>query len=162
MESEMRPKLYLAGPITGESYGGATNWRDWMKWALPEVACFSPMRGKKDLSGEADIRMSYEESAMSCAKGICARDFYDVESCDAMVMNLLGADRVSIGSMLEAGFAHALRKPMILAIGVPYRHGLIDDDSGDPHDHAMLLEIAGFVVGSLEDAAAVAEGLLLP
>jgi len=43
-----RPKVYLAGPIKGLTYTGATDWRDEAKDALYDIgiAGYSPMRAK--------------------------------------------------------------------------------------------------------------------
>src|SRR5688572_20386966 len=46
--------VYLAGPITGLSYGGATQWRDSVVDQLarraPHIRCLDPMRAKQHLS----------------------------------------------------------------------------------------------------------------
>jgi nucleoside 2-deoxyribosyltransferase len=56
---------------------------------------------------------------------------------------------VSIGTVLEIGFAHAHRKPLVLAI-----------ESGNVHEHSMVMEIAGFVVNNLPDAIMVVRDLV--
>ena len=38
--------VYLAGPITGKTYAGATDWRHDFGLILPKVIKLSPMRGK--------------------------------------------------------------------------------------------------------------------
>ncbi|KKN06400.1 hypothetical protein LCGC14_1077610 [marine sediment metagenome] len=147
-----RPTIYLAGPIMGENYDGAVNWRDQFQVAVgPGITCFSPMRGKKYLVDQSEIADSYEDTAMSCARGITTRDYFDVSRTDAIVANFLGAKKVSIGTVLELGFAHALRKPIIL---------VLDDDN--IHSHSMVQHIAGFIVSSLEEAAQITRALLLP
>lgn len=142
-----RPRVYLAGPITGLSYGGATDWRESVSKELwPEVVGVSPMRGKDYLkmiptiggtSSEAYTRMS----VISHPKGVITRDRWDVATCDAVLMNLLGAERVSIGTMIEAGWADAHRKPVIVV-----------REEKNIHSHMMLDEIAGYTVDNLEEA----------
>lgn len=42
-------KVYLAGPISGQSYDGATSWREEAKEELSswsDIIGYSPMRGK--------------------------------------------------------------------------------------------------------------------
>ena len=72
--------------------------------------------------------------------------------CDALLVNLLGAKKVSIGSVLEIGWADAFRKPIILAI----------EKEGNPHDHAELKEVANFIVDNLDEAIELAIKILLP
>jgi len=88
--------VYLAGPISGQSYAGATNWRKDAAADLADVAvCLDPMRGKGYLRGERGIKDQYSEYTMSRAQGIVARDRWDVSRCDVVLMNLLGSTKVS-------------------------------------------------------------------
>lgn len=64
-------------------------------------------------------------------------------------MNLVGAERVSIGTMIEAGWADAFRKPVVLAI-----------EEGNMHHHAMLEHISGWIVSDLDQAIDVTKALL--
>ncbi|KKN68917.1 hypothetical protein LCGC14_0445740, partial [marine sediment metagenome] len=41
-----RPLVYVAGPIAGQSFGGATTWRGLCEANLPECEILTPMRGK--------------------------------------------------------------------------------------------------------------------
>lgn len=149
----MTPKLYLAGPITGESWNGATSWRDYVAETLFDIGieCLSPLRGKNTyLVNEQVLDMEYRHP-LSTAKGITARDRNDVMTCDAILVNLLGAQRVSIGTVLEIAWADAFRKPIILA-----------SDPGGVHDHSMINEIAGFILDDLDEAIDIAIAVLLP
>lgn len=146
MKSKFR--VYLAGPITGLSYEEARNgWRAEFPKLLPDtIHCYSPMRGKdflKDMDNlGCDEEMYREIHPMVTQKGITTRDRYDVQNADAVVMNLIGADRVSIGSMIEIGWADSVRVPIILIM-----------DKDNVHDHMMVLECAGYVVETIEEAA---------
>lgn len=140
-------KIYLAGPISHTSYGGATDWREYLEQELFSHTCLSPMRGKSYLSSEECIKDHYG-TPLSCSRGIITRDHWDVQRCDIVVANLLGASRVSIGTVLEIGWAHAYRKPLIVVM-----------EEGGLHDHAMIREIAGFWVRSLEDAIEIVRQL---
>lgn len=145
-------KLYLAGPITGLSYTGATDWRDYVAKKLPSyITPVSPMRGKKYLEGTEAIATSYEHIPLSCAKGITCRDRHGVMSCDAVLANMLGAKSVSIGTTMEIAWADMIRKPIILVM----------EKNGNLHDHPMIKEVCGFWVYSLDDAIAMADALLM-
>jgi nucleoside 2-deoxyribosyltransferase len=134
-------KIYLAGPISHTSYGEATDWRQEVAERLSEHTCLSPMRGKSYLSSEECIADSYEGTPLSCSRGIITRDHWDSSRCDLMLVNLLGAERVSIGTMIELGWAYAYRKPVIVVM-----------EEGGLHDHAMVREIIGFWVRTVDQA----------
>lgn len=145
--------LYLAGPITDASYGDSTDWRKYVAKKLPsQIKAVSPMRGKTYLSQEKQIKTSYEDIPLSSAKGITCRDRFDTMRCDAILVNLLGAKKVSIGSVMEIAWADAYRKPIILVM----------EKTGNLHDHTELKEVAGFIVDNLDEAIELAKKILRP
>ena len=150
-------QVYLAGPITGLSYADARNgWRrDVADMLFPHVDCLSPMRAKEFLAKEENLRgdPGMYDNVLASSKGILTRDFNDVSVCDAIIANFIGATKVSIGTCVEFGFAHALRKPVILVMEPPAWKNV--------HDHAFLDQIAGYRVDNLNDAAFIAKSLLL-
>lgn len=189
MSGYSKKKLYLAGPITGTDYNDSRfGWRREFADLLtkmqqertnydPWMECFSPMREKEFLekdqciSGMAD----YESlEGFGTPWGILTRDHNDVQNCDAMIACFLGAKRVSIGTCVEFGFAHAYRKPVIMVME-PERIEKLVAASGskdgrmvamagykNPHDHVFLRAVAGYVVPSLQNAANIAYSLLTP
>jgi len=142
--------VYLVGPITGLSYGEATDWRDYAVKDLSEhnIKGISPMRCKEYLMQEKILADEYNQKVLSCAKGITTRDRWDCHRCDAILVNFLGATKVSIGSILEIAWADAAGKPIVLII-----------DKDNIHQHAMINEIAGFVVRTLDEGLAVVKTL---
>lgn len=148
--------IYLAGPITGITYDGCTEWRDWVKENIdPSILTLSPMRGKqfiKERSRGGLIGMSFEDSTLASTKGINTRDYFDVQRCDALLVNMLGATRVSIGTVMEIAWARAFNKPVVLCM----------EKKGNVHDHAMLNYACGYIVDSLEEAIITLEAVLLP
>ena len=71
-EQLMKHYIYLAGPIAGQTYGGATNWRDLVSVVLnsDKVECLSPMRGKAFLKDATVISSGgYQHLAMSSREG---------------------------------------------------------------------------------------------
>lgn len=144
--------LYCAGPISGVSYGNSTDWREYIANKLPtHIKAVSPMRGKKYLVHEKSIKDSYEDHPLSCQKGITCRDRMDVMRCDMVLVNFLGADRVSIGSVMEIAWADAWRKPIIVVM-----------EKNNIHSHAMLKEVSGFIVSDLDEAIMIATAVLSP
>lgn len=150
--------VYLAGPITGLSFGGCTEWREGVRAELlkSHIFGFSPMRSKEYLSGFTEISGTGEEyahlSVMSTSRGIITRDRYDSQHCDLVLVNLLGATKVSIGTMIELGWADSVRAPIVCAI----------EAKGNVHEHMMVSELIGFRVTTLEEAVDVVKAILLP
>lgn len=143
----MKPKVYLAGQISGLSYGGATDWRKWatLELAKNDIEGLDPMRAKKYLSAMTDLDANCREygaiNVLSAPKTILTRDRWDATRCDILLANLLDADRVSIGTVMEIAWADAHRIPIVLVA-----------KEGDYHDHAMINECVGVKVPTLEEA----------
>jgi nucleoside 2-deoxyribosyltransferase len=149
----MKKKVYLAGPITGTSYGEATDWRakavrDLEKWG---IAGFSPMRGKAYLSKEEELLDAYNDQTMSSITAINIRDYNDTRTSDAILVNLLDAKRVSIGTVMEIAWAKAHKIPIVL----------IMEKEGNVHDHGMLTYNC-IRVTTLHEGIACIKQLLLP
>lgn len=145
--------VYLAGPITGQSYDGATSWRTEAQRVLADlgIAGVSPMRNKEFLIGEGFIEGEYEQDVLSTSRGIITRDRYDCSHADAVLFNLADADRVSIGTMIEIGWADAHRIPTV---------GIMEE--GGLHTHPMVAEAISFWCRDLEEAVHAIASLLLP
>ena len=147
-------RVYLAGPITGLTYGDCTDWREYAQKTLGAVGItgVSPLRAKnylKTCEGEL-IGDEYFDKVLSCAKGITTRDRWDAMNCDLLLVNLLGAEKVSIGTMIEYGWADAARNPIITVI----------EEDDNRHDHAMVRELTGFRVETLDEGLNVAKAIL--
>ena len=146
-------KVYLAGPISSCSYEGAIDWREHARKELLNfnIDGFSPMRSKEYLLGKTSIVSAQGGSVLSTQKGIVTRDRNDVMTCDALIVNLLGAQKPTLGTMIELGWADAWRKPIILVM-----------ENENLHDHAMVRELAGFILPTLDEAIDIAIKLLKP
>lgn len=145
--------VYLAGPITGTTYDGCTNWRQYVMDHLPEgIVGLSPMRHKDYLLNETQVQDTYENSILSCQRGIFARDSWDCRRCDAILVNLLGAERVSIGTVMEIAWGHAFHKPIVLVM----------EENNNIHEHAMIREACPFRARSIEEAIEVLTALFVP
>jgi len=147
------PLVYLAGPITGTSYGECTSWRQFVQdeLLLHNMVGISPMRHKDNLMDQHTIEDTYENQVMSSQRGIFGRDFWDATRCDAVFVNLLGANTTSIGTVMEISWAWHARIPLVLVI----------EDSGNPHDHAMIREACYFRVDTIEKGIDVLTKLFL-
>lgn len=145
-------KAYLAGPISGTSYDGCTDWRDYATKILSylNIQGLSPMRGKDYLSDEKQIGDSYEEHVLSCSRGIMTRDFFDCKRADILIVNFLGAERASLGTAMEIAWAYQNNTPVIAVM----------EETGNIHDHAMIREAIGYRVTTLDRAIEVADIVL--
>ncbi len=148
--------VYAAGPITGLTYQGATDWRSYLQSVFDrmsgQITVLDPMRGKAFLKNVGVIPPDGYDNQIASEKGITNRDRRDVFNSDMLIVNLVGADRVSIGTMIELGWADAKRVPIVLVI----------EPQGNMHDHAMVREMATYRVPSVERAAELAVIMLDP
>jgi nucleoside 2-deoxyribosyltransferase len=146
--------VYLAGPIAGLTYDQGQDWRAYACQQFPEeIRGISPLRCKEILRREGIITIkSYSNSPLTTDKGITTRDTQDCSRADALLVNLLGAKAVSFGTPSEFGMAHILRIPIVVVI----------EDEGNPYDHPMMRDMAGFRVNNLDEGIAVIEALLMP
>lgn len=163
----MEFKVYLAGPITGLTYGDSVDWRAYAINKLHDLGLagghkivgYSPMRGKAYLRHEVKLRDgAYNQTIMSNDHSIVARDFNDCRTADAILVNFLDPTMVSIGTILEIGFAKALNVPVVLCIE-PYND---DPALRNVHDHGMVRDIAGFRCETLDEGLVTIAKLLLP
>lgn len=153
-------RCYLAGAITGLSYNGCTDWRQEAIAYLEKygVQGLSPLRGKEYLKDETSISDNYDNhekklyATMSGQRGIYARDKFDCERADLVLVNLLGAQRVSIGTVMEIAWAAGAKKPIVLVM----------EAEGNIHEHSMLREACAFRVETLAEALHVTTAILAP
>jgi nucleoside 2-deoxyribosyltransferase len=157
-------KVYLAGPIAGLTHGKATySWRQEVFDALhkahlcdnsliTEIACYSPMRGKKFLADKGVLGSFGYDNPISRTQAILGRDRDDVRKSDLVFMNLIGAKAVSIGTTVELGWADAYRVPVLLCM----------EDTGNPHEHLFFDGLCMYRCNSVKQGIALAKAVLLP
>ncbi len=157
--------VYLAGPIKGCSYDNATDWRvdthaffHRLEHPTCRIEALSPMRFKTHLKntkcldgGHVNRAPANAQELLCTPHGITTRDRMDVMRSELVIMNLLGATQVSIGTMIELGWADAKNIPVIVVM----------EKDENIHNHPMVNEIASFIVHSLSDAKELAKQILL-
>lgn len=151
------PLVYLSGPITGCTYEGCTDWREYAAqfFAAVGIRAISPMRAKDYLKQLADPisghgREYAHMGVFSTPSAVVTRDRFDTQRTDIVLMNLFGADRVSIGTMVELGWADAARVPVV---------GVIEHQD-NIHDHMFVNQLIGFRVATLDEALHVVRATL--
>lgn len=144
-------KVYLAGPITGLSYTSATSWREEVRNILfmHNINAFSPMRGKVYLSKEDKIADSYSDHTMCSISGINVRDYNDVKTSDALLINFLKCTSISIGTVMEIAWARAFQIPVVIIM-----------ESDNLHTHGMLT-YGNIIVKTQEEGISAIIQLLL-
>lgn len=144
-----RRYVYLAGPIAGLSYDFAKNgWREFLVEALDErygasIKVLSPMRQKEYLEGIMELA---HDPGVRNTKQIMARDFSDIERADLVVVGLHeNPERVSIGTMIELGYAKKAGKPILVIVNEETGLGI--------HDHGWVKELADIWAVGVPEAA---------
>jgi nucleoside 2-deoxyribosyltransferase len=148
-----RPKVYLAGTISHFSFSEVTDWRKYAKEELGKsgIVGASPMRWKDNLRNEDILAPEgYSKNAMSSKEGITTRDRWDVETSDIILM-VLDEEVPSIGSIIEAAWAHLWRKPIIV----------VGTEDNVHCKHAMFNFITGYRVNTLEEGLEICKRILL-
>ena len=151
--------IYLSGPITGKDYTEARyGWRLEFADAMDEgTVVLSPMRHEGHLA-EMKAAMSIEaleafekekNHIFSHPKMIVSKDMLDIEQCDLMVVNLLGATEVSQGTVWEMGYAKGKGKQIVLITS-----------PGNVHKSPFIRESANIVVDNLDDAVMIVNSLM--
>jgi len=145
-----KPLVYLAGAIANVAGSEAIDWRLNASHALLDrgVEALNPMRAKLYAFPRGDLISgdfhSYaKRGVFFTSRGIMSRDSTDVRRCDALLVNLLGLEKPSLGTIMELGWAYILNKPVVVAI----------EAMGNPHDnHPMIHEAMPFRVATLDEA----------
>ncbi len=152
----MNKSLYLCGPITGCNFGEAKfGWRGAVHEALTPLGidCLSPMRSKEPEhydTDNGDIMPAHGSDlhVLSTAKGLTECDRFDTFRSDILFCNVVGAKRISVGSMIELGWADAKDIPIILCM-----------EAGNVHEHGMVEHLASWHVLSVKEGIQLVQDL---
>lgn len=151
-----KPIVYLSGPMAGLSVEEANVWRNAVRQHLePDILCLSPLRGMDRLQGTIqpvyDVRDTSLGMGAKTSEMALTRDFLDTKRSDLILVNLLGASRVSVGTVMEIAWAYALQIPIIVAM-----------EKDNVHRHCLIDESINVLVSSVDDLWKAARSLLLP
>lgn len=145
----MRPIVYLSGPMAGLTYEEGNVWRDQVKEALGEdIICLNPFRNLQHLG---KVERYYKSSLGGYADHALTRDFLDTKRADLIAVNLLEATQTSIGTVMEIAWAHALQKPIIVAMR--------EDD--EFHKHILIEASINVLVRDLDSLIKITRDMLL-
>lgn len=148
----MKPTVYLAGPIAGCDKGEANDWRWQVSGKLrgSGIVGISPLRCEP-LIGERYM-VGYEDPRFGTPRAIASKNITDVKLCTMTLCYMpraLNERRLSVGTLLELGWAHAFGKPTILV--TDYQFLL---------EHPVVQANASWILGTLDEAVEVIVGVL--
>lgn len=154
----MTYKVYLSGPISGLTYDEGNDWRKEVEAYFlgnRNIKLLNPMRCHEFLRGKGIIEDKHEQNDARVGflvsdEFIGTRDAWDTMRSDVVFVNLLGAPRVSIGTVLEIGMARARNIPVILVM----------EDTGNVHEHAMIRNYATMRFSDFEKALVALSAML--
>ena len=138
-------KIYLVGPISGESYGDVVASIEERRSALLDqvdgVEIYHPMTGKGHLRTETKFKSTgYAGSPVSSNRAIFGRDKWMVSQADVIVADFSSATIASIGSMFELAWAHLQGKLVVVIMG-----------EDNVHQHAFVLQAADVIFEDFEE-----------
>ena len=149
--------VYLSGPITGLTYKQARfGWRKEVGDRLAEasIPVLSPMRHEGHLA-ELEAKKITNASIdpinhfFSQPKMIVAKDFLDIDMSEVMLVNFIGAKKVSQGTVAEMGYAYAKGKTIITVL-----------DKDNVHNSVFVREMSDAVLDNMDDALHIVQSLL--
>jgi nucleoside 2-deoxyribosyltransferase len=146
--------VYLSGPISGLTYDDAEDWRKRATLYLErtsKIECLDPLRCKDFLKQRGVIGDTPEEfPAIGSDEFIGMRDHWDTVRSDVVLVNLLGAKTVSIGTVLEIGMAKAAGCKIVVVM----------EDSDNLHEHPMIRNYTDLRCSNLQTACETIKALL--
>lgn len=130
----MKCRVYLAGAVSGLSYKEAITWRRKVARRLKrhDIDALLPLTREKALRKEKCIDPRGYPDVPGCHPAeVFTADVDMLERSDWLLVNLLGAKTVSIGTVWEIGWAYAHGVSVVLAM-----------EDGNPHDHQFIAQSA--------------------
>jgi hypothetical protein len=145
--------VYLSGPIAGSTFKDASDWREYVTKSFPpHIQGVSPLRGHSMLANMGPITNNMLEHPMRTDRAINTRDRFDTLRAKAILVNLLGTTKVSIGTVMEIAWAYDHGIPVICAM----------EPEGNPHDHPMVRDCLSVRVASLDEAIEIVTAWVSP
>ena len=135
-------RVYCARPISGCSFDEVVNYYqdtvDCLKGMGYDV--LYPMCGKSYLRNEVEFKAHGYDHPLSTNHAIVERDHWMTQSCDILLVYLIGAKTVSIGTVAEMSWAHHMGK-----------HTVVMMEPGNIHQHAFVLDMADVIFPTYQE-----------
>ena len=150
---EKKPTVYLCGPITAVPENKAKQWRERaIRELAPEIIGIDPTREEISSVRESEMEKTTGKKWERMRHGArtLSRNRFDLSRSDLLLVNFLGCNAASIGSVGEIFWADLLRIPVVI----------IREDTGNIHDHDLLNAIAGWIFNDFDAAIRQVKTLL--
>lgn len=137
-------KIYVAGPISGQSYEQVLTRYERQTASLQSAGydVLHPMTGKRYLRNEIQFKARGYDSPVSTNHAIKNRDRWMVGQADVLLLDFTtSGDRVSIGTCMELAWADELNKHTVAIL-----------PKDNIHNHAFVLECCDIIFELEEDA----------
>jgi hypothetical protein len=142
--------VYLSGPGVGLPCEDDDGWRRYVVRCFPaHVVGVSPLRATGFVRDRGVPRIE-DQVSMITQRSRKGRNLHDVRGSHAVLVNMLGAQALSIEMVGEMAVAHQLRIPIIAAI----------EPEGNVHDHPMINEWIDVRVPTLNEAIETTVGMI--
>jgi nucleoside 2-deoxyribosyltransferase len=147
--------VYLAGRIKGRTYDEAQDWRkEAGKWLYTiGIEYADPLRGKELLAIEMDGKPIQDAhhggGPLRTPDAIFRRDKWDVHRANALLINFLDAEDVSIGTCFEVAWAEARGIPIVIVM-----------EDNNIHQHTFIKKSATCIVDNLDEGLHVIANIL--
>jgi len=143
-------KIYCCHPITGSSADEVYEYYDDILNVMSSYGyeVLLPLYAKNYLRTETNFRAADYRHPVSTNHAIFNRDRWMVDQSDIVYANLMGSERVSIGTMMELAWASDKGKHVIVAM-----------DKENVHRHAFVLEAADVIFDVEKDALEYLENM---
>jgi nucleoside 2-deoxyribosyltransferase len=154
----MRKTVYLAGPIAGLTETEAKTWRSGVQEQLMEanIMGISPLRCEPAIDGYYDVPCGEQlnDPCFGAPRAIASKNEFDVRSCDMILAYFpsysgKNDEPVSVGTLIELAWGHALEKPVVLVTNDEYLKL-----------HPLVQHCVGWSLDTLEQAVEVLIGVL--
>lgn len=136
--------VYQGGSMTGLTLEEVVGWRVETAKVLEDAGftVLNPARGLMFLEPESVVKDSYEVEFTENKHVVFERDKFDATRADILLMNLLKAPRVSIGTIMEMAWGHLAGRFICTAI----------EREGNPHMHAFVREASSIMLDDIMEA----------
>jgi len=135
--------VYCARPIAGCSYEEVASYYEETRDILQDMGydVLIAMCGKNYLKAENDFKATGYCYPLSTDHAIFQRDLWMCRKCDILLVNLIGATKVSIGTMMEMAWAAQDGAHVVTVM-----------EEDNIHQHAFVKEASSVIYNNFQDA----------
>lgn len=142
----MKPTIYLGGPMSGLTWRDALEWRRTVEDKLhSQWRLISPVKQQvgQDLDEIITVQSQDDNKLLlhHTATGVTSQDEFYIDQSDWLLCYFLNAQRVSIGTIWEIGYAWGKGKKILSVV-----------EKGSIHDHPFVRRRSHVFTPNLSEA----------